>query len=69
MRTTDSIYSIVHKNSYQVMDENDIDKAWFNDIESVGISAGASTPDNIISKVIEKVKTISNINIKEEIYE
>ena len=51
------------------MDENDIDKAWFNDIESVGISAGASTPDNIISKVIEKVKTISNINIKEEIYE
>ena len=58
-----------NKNSYQVMDENDIDKAWFNDIESVGISAGASTPDNIISKVIDKVKTISNINIKEEIYE
>ena len=58
-----------NKNSYQVMDENDIDKAWFNDIESVGISAGASTPDNIIRKVIDKVKTISNINIKEEIYE
>ena len=58
-----------NKNSYQVMDENDIDKAWFDDIESVGISAGASTPDNIINKVIEKVKTISNINIKEEIYE
>ena len=58
-----------NKNSYQVMDENDIDKAWFDDIESVGISAGASTPDNIINKVIDKVKTISNINIKEEIYE
>ena len=58
-----------NKNSYQVMDENDIDNAWFDDIESVGISAGASTPDNIINKVIDKVKTISNINIKEEIYE
>ena len=58
-----------NKNSYQVMDENDIDKAWFDNIESVGISAGASTPDNIINKVIDKVKTISNINIKEEIYE
>ena len=58
-----------NKNSYQVMDENDIHKAWFDDIESVGISAGASTPDNIINNVIEKVKTISNINIKEEIYE
>lgn len=58
-----------NKNSYQVMDENDIDKAWFDDIESVGISAGASTPDNIINKVLDKVKTISKINIKEEIYE
>jgi len=58
-----------NNNSYQVMDENDLDKAWFDDIKSVGISAGASTPDNIINKVIEKVKTISKINIKEEIYE
>ena len=58
-----------NKNSYQVMDDNDIDKTWFDDIESVGISAGASTPDNIINKVIEKVKTISNINTKEQIYE
>ena len=58
-----------NKNSYQVMDENDIDKAWFDNIESVGISAGASTPDNIINNVVKKVKTISNINIKEEIYE
>ena len=58
-----------NKNSYQVMDENDIEQAWFDDIESVGISAGASTPDNIINKVIDKVKTISNLNYKEEIYE
>ena len=58
-----------NKNSYQVMDENDIDKAWFDNIESVGVSAGASTPDNIINNVIDKIKTISNINIKEEIYE
>ena len=58
-----------NKNSYQVMDENDIDKTWFDNIESVGISAGASTPDNIINNVVKKVKTISNINIKEKIYE
>jgi 4-hydroxy-3-methylbut-2-enyl diphosphate reductase len=56
-------------NSYQVMDENDIDESWFSNIESVGISAGASTPDNIIKRVINKVKTISRINKKEEIYE
>ena len=51
------------------MDENDIDESWFNNIESIGISAGASTPDNIIEQVIKKVKTISRINKKEEIYE
>ena len=57
-----------NKNSYQVMDENDIDIKWFNNIESVGISAGASTPDKIIQKVIHKIQKISNINVKEEIY-
>jgi 4-hydroxy-3-methylbut-2-enyl diphosphate reductase len=57
-----------NKNSYQVMDENDIDIKWFNNIESVGISAGASTPDKIIQQVIHKVQKISNINVKEEIY-
>ena len=58
-----------NRNSYQVMDENDIDESWFNNIESIGISAGASTPDNIIGQVIKKVKKISRINKKEEIYE
>ena len=58
-----------NSNSYQVMDENDINESWFSNIESVGISAGASTPDNIIERVIKKVKTISKINKKEAIYE
>ena len=58
-----------NKNSYQVMDGNDIDIKWFNNIESVGISAGASTPDKIIQQVIHKIQKISNINVKEEIYE
>jgi len=58
-----------NKNSFQVMTEDDIERGWFNNIESVGISAGASTPDNIINNVINKVKSISNINSKEIIYE
>lgn len=58
-----------NKNSFQVMTEDDIERGWFNNIESVGISAGASTQDNIINNVINKVKSISNINSKEIIYE
>ena len=58
-----------NENSYQVVDENDIKEEWFKGVDTVGISAGASTPDNIISNVIEKINSISNLNSKEKIYE
>jgi 4-hydroxy-3-methylbut-2-enyl diphosphate reductase IspH len=35
----------------------------------MGISAGASTPDDLITDVISKVKLFSKIKVKEEIYE
>ena len=63
------ISKIRNKNSYQVVDENDIKREWFKDVETIGVSAGASTPDNIIEKVIEKIHSVSNKNSKEKIYE
>ena len=60
---------IRNKNSYQVVDENDIKREWFKGVETIGVSAGASTPDNIIEKVIEKIHSVSNKNSKEKIYE
>lgn len=55
-------------NSYQVSRADDMEKEWFRDIETVGISAGASTPDNIIQDVIRRVKKFGNIIEKEVIY-
>ena len=57
-----------NKNSFQVTCADDINESWFDGIESVGISAGASTPDNLIEDVIAKVKLFSKIKVKEEIY-
>ena len=57
-----------NKNSFQVTCADDINELWFNGVESVGISAGASTPDNLIEDVIAKVKLFSKIKVKEEIY-
>ena len=57
-----------NKNSFQVTCADDINESWFDGVESVGISAGASTPDNLIEDVITKVKLFSKIKIKEEIY-
>ncbi len=55
--------------SYQVTDVNDIQNKWFKNAGTVGISAGASTPDNVIQDVIQHVKKIGNVIDKEIIYE
>jgi len=57
-----------NKNSFQVTCADDINESWLDGIESVGISAGASTPDNLIEDVIAKVKLFSKIKVKEQIY-
>ena len=41
--------------SYHIEDEKDIDFLWFNDKKLCGISAGASTPDWIIQKVVNTI--------------
>lgn len=55
-----------NKKSYQVTCAENLNEEWFNGIETVGISAGASTPDNIIEQVTEKIKKIGNITEEEE---
>ena len=59
-----------NKNTYQETNATEIDVSWFKkNINSVGISAGASTPDWIIDSVVKKVKDVTNTTDKETIYE
>ena len=59
-----------NKNTYQVTNATEIDVSWFKkNINSVGISACASTPDWIIDSVVNKVKDVTNTTDKETIYE
>ena len=55
--------------SYQVTSADDLNSDWFNESDVVGITAGASTPDNIINNVTEKIKSFSNNLEGEMIYE
>lgn len=55
--------------SYQVTCADDLNSDWFNESDVVGITAGASTPDNIIKNVTEKIKSFSNNLEGEMIYE
>ena len=51
---------IINKNTYQVTGKNDLESKWFKNIESVGISAGASTPDYLIEEVKNTIKGFNN---------
>ena len=57
----------INDRSYQVTKADEIKVEWFNGAKTVGLSAGASTPDNIIDDVLNKIKTISD-NHEEMIY-
>ena len=46
-------------NSYQVTCADDVKKEWFENVNQVGISAGASTPDELIQEVKEKISIIN----------
>lgn len=49
------------KDSYLIENEAELEKLWFENKNLCGISAGASTPDWIIKKVIDKINDINNI--------
>ncbi|MDR0408421.1 MAG: 4-hydroxy-3-methylbut-2-enyl diphosphate reductase [Campylobacteraceae bacterium] len=58
---TKQLYNIAKefcKDSYLIENEKELDSLWFLDKKICGITAGASTPDWIIKKIIEKIREI-----------
>ncbi len=45
-----------NKHSYQVTTASDLDPEWFISAKTVGISAGASTPDSVIEEVTHSIE-------------
>ena len=50
-----SLSKTLNKNTYQVTISKEIDPKWFDNCKSVGISAGASTPDYLIKEVKDRI--------------
>jgi 4-hydroxy-3-methylbut-2-en-1-yl diphosphate reductase len=48
----------LNKKTYLIQSSRQIKKEWFKNAQSVGITAGASTPDETTNGVIEKIKTL-----------
>lgn len=50
--------------AYLVDGLSDIDPAWYTDAETVGLTAGASVPDELLDPIIEDLKIRGVINIE-----
>ena len=49
--------------SYLVEDPSKIDPGWLNGCEAVGITAGASTPEELVANLIEKLREYADLEI------
>ena len=58
-----------NERTFQVTSAEDLDIDWFHKSDTVGISAGASTPDNIINQVLDGIKSIGKVTEEELVYE
>ena len=50
--------------SYLINDENDLDLKWLRKARNIGITAGASAPEILVIRVIEKLRSILDKKIK-----
>ena len=49
----------LNKNAYMVADKSDIDMTWFAGCSSLGVTAGASTPEYLIDEIIEHINHLN----------
>jgi len=45
--------------AYLIEDESELEQSWFEGVRLCGITAGASTPDWIIQKIVNKIKSLT----------
>jgi len=50
--------------SYLINGEQDLQKEWFKNIDKIGLTAGASAPEILVQEVVNKIKEISNSEVK-----
>jgi 4-hydroxy-3-methylbut-2-enyl diphosphate reductase len=54
------IAASLNSRTYQVESADDVRAEWFAGIESVGVSAGASTPDDVMQAVIDRIRQFAS---------
>ncbi len=50
--------------TYLIETADDLDSRWFDNVESIGISSGASTPDELVKEVIKRISSFREVKIE-----
>ncbi|MEB7730270.1 4-hydroxy-3-methylbut-2-enyl diphosphate reductase [Mammaliicoccus sciuri] len=56
---------IAHTNAYRIADLSELKLEWLQDVESVAVTAGASTPTPIVKEVIDYIKNYEPTEIRD----
>lgn len=56
---------IAHTNAYRIADLSELKLEWLQDVESVAVTAGASTPTPIVKEVIDYIKNYDPKEIRD----
>ena len=52
--------------TYLIETADDLDSKWFDNVESIGISSGASTPDELVKEVINRISSLEKLKLKKD---
>jgi len=51
--------------SYLIQDEHEIDAAWFSGIRKVGVTAGASAPEILVKRVLDRLRSLGVVTVQQ----
>jgi 4-hydroxy-3-methylbut-2-en-1-yl diphosphate reductase len=54
--------------SYLINDEKEIEPSWLNGVETIGLTAGASTPEDVVQTCIERLKELGVTSVEDLVY-
>ncbi len=54
--------------SYLINDEKEIDPIWLKDVKTLGLTAGASTPEDVVQRCIEKLRLLGVSEVEDVIF-
>ena len=50
--------------SYLIDDSKDLNPDWLRDISTIGVTAGASAPEELVEELLEKIKSFAEIDVE-----